>query len=219
MKLSFSTRGWKDITWDRFLDIAEEMDFSGIEVYKLIGDKELYVKGEVFSRYNIAATTRGLKDRKLSIPVFDGNYDLADPEATEDIKKILDIASYMRVDYVGIGTKTEDEDVIKKVISELLPIADEKNVTLLIETEGIYSDTKRLCELLDGFADDNLAALWNLHNTFRFGKEEPKDTIRNLGAYVKHVHLCDSDDEDTYNLIGEGSAPVKEFMDALYSID
>ena len=219
MKLSFSTRGWKDITWDRFLDIAGEMDFSGVEVYKLIGDKELYVKGEVFSRYNIAATTRGLKDRKLSIPVFDGNYDLTDPEAIEDIKKIIDIAGYMRVDYVGIGTRTEDEDAIKRVISELLSIAKEKNVTILIETEGIYSDTKKLCDMLDGFADDNLAALWDLHHTYRFGKEEPKDTIRNLGAYVKHVHLCDSDDEDTYNLIGEGSAPVKEFMDALYSID
>ncbi len=219
MKLSFSTRGWKDITWDRFLDIASEMDFSGIEVYKLIGDKELYVKGEAFSRYNIAATTRMLKDRKLSIPVFDGNYDLTDPELLEDIKQIIDVAGYMRVDYVGIGTQTEDEHAIRDAIKELLPIAKEKNVTILIETEGIYSDTKRLCGILDEFADDNLAALWDLHHTYRFANEEPKDTIRNLGAYVRHVHLCDSDDAETYNLIGEGDAPIKEFMDALYSID
>ena len=219
MKLSFSTRGWKDITWDRFLDIASEMDFSGIEVYKLIGDKELYVKGEAFSRYNIAATTRLLKDRNLSIPVFDGNYDLTDPESLEDIKQIIDVAGYMRVDYVGIGTQTEDEDAIRDAITKLLPIAKEKNVTILIETEGIYSDTKRLCGILDEFADDNLAALWDLHHTYRFANEEPKDTIRNLGAYVRHVHLCDSDDAETYNLIGEGDAPIKEFMDALYSID
>ena len=219
MKLSYSTRGWKDLTWESLLDIAEEMDFAGIEVYKLIGDKGLYVKGEAFNQYNIAATTRQLRDRKLAIPVFDGTYDLTNPEEIEDIKKIIDIAGYMRVDYVGIGTMNEDEDAIKNAVSELLPIAKEKNVTLLLETEGIYSDTKRLCELLDGFADDNLAALWELHHTFRYANEEPKETIRNLGAYVKHVHLCDSDDKDTYNLIGEGSAPVKEFMDALYSID
>ena len=219
MKLSYSTRGWKDLTWESLLDIAEEMDFAGIEVYKLIGDKGLYVKGEAFNQYNIAATTRQLRDRKLAIPVFDGTYDLSNPEEIEDIKKIIDIAGYMRVDYVGIGTMNEDEDAIKNAVSELLPIAKEKNVTLLLETEGIYSDTKRLCELLDGFADDNLAALWELHHTFRYANEEPKETIRNLGAYVKHVHLCDSDDKDTYNLIGEGSAPVKEFMDALYSID
>lgn len=219
MRLSFSTRGWKDISFDEFLDIAEEMDFSGVEVYKLIGDKDLFVKGEAFNQYNIAATTRMLRERKLEIPVFDGRYDLTLQDATDDIKKIIDIASYMRTPYVGIGTETEDENAVKKAISELLPIAKEKNVSLLVGTIGIYSDTKKLCELLDEFADDNLAALWDLHYTYRYANEEPKDTIRNLGAYVKHVHLCDSDDKDTYNLIGEGSAPVKEFMDALYSID
>ena len=52
MQLSFSTRGWNDLTFDRFLDIAGEMDFSGIEVYRLIKDRELYVKGEAFDKYN-----------------------------------------------------------------------------------------------------------------------------------------------------------------------
>ncbi|MBR6159821.1 MAG: AMP-binding protein [Lachnospiraceae bacterium] len=219
MKLSFSTRGWSDLTFEQFMDIAAEMDFSGIEVYKLIKDKDLFVKGEAFDRYNIAATTRQLRDRGLSIPVFDGNYDLSDPSDIEDIKKIIDVASYMRIDYVGIGLENDDEEVIKRAIDELLPIAREKNVILLVETGGVYSDTKKLCDMLDSFADDNLAALWDLHHTFRYANEEPKDTIRNLGAYVKHVHLRDSDDKDTFNLIGEGSAPIKEFMDALYSID
>ena len=219
MRLSFSTRGWKDISFDKFLDIAEEMDYSGVEVYKLINDKDLFVKGEAFNQYNIAATTRMLKERKLEIPVFDGRYDLTLQDAIDDIKKIIDIASYMRTPYIGIGTDTDDEEAIKNAVAGLLPIAKEKNVTLLISTTGIYSDTKKLCEILDEFADDNLAALWDLHHTYRYANEEPKDTIRNLGAYVKHVHLCDSDDKDTYNLIGEGSAPIKEFMDALYSID
>ncbi len=219
MRLSFSTRGWKDLGWEELLDIANEMDFSGIEVYKLIGEKGLYVKGEAFNQYNIADTTRQLRDRKLAIPVFDGSYDLSQDGSMDDICRLIDIASYMRVDYVAIGTDAEDEAVIKNAIEKLLPTAKEKNVTLLLSTEGIYSDTKRLCETLDEFADDNLAALWDLHYTYRYGNEQPKDTIRNLGAYVKHVHLCDSDDKDTYNLIGEGSAPIKEFMDALYSID
>ncbi|MBQ6129141.1 MAG: AMP-binding protein [Lachnospiraceae bacterium] len=219
MKLSFSTRGWRDIPWEEFVDIALEMDFSGIEVYKLIDDRDLFVKGEAFSKYNIAATTRHLRDSKLTIPVFDGNYDLTDHKSVEDLKKIIDIAGYMRVENVSIGTDTEDETAIRSAIDELLPDARKNNVILLVETSGIYSDTKKLCELLDDYADDHLAALWDLHHTYRIAHEEPKDTIRNLGAYVKHVHLCDSDDETNYNLIGEGSAPVAAFMDALYSID
>ncbi|MER2056823.1 MAG: AMP-binding protein, partial [Clostridia bacterium] len=40
-----------------------------------------------------------------------------------------------------------------------------------------------------------------------------------LGAYVKHVHLRDSDDDLCYNLIGEGTLPIREMMNALSSID
>ena len=35
MKLSFSTRGWADLSWDTWLDTALEMKFTGIEVYNL----------------------------------------------------------------------------------------------------------------------------------------------------------------------------------------
>ena len=121
MRLSFSTRGWNDITFDEFMNIADEMDFAGIEVYKLIKDKDLFVKGEAFNQYNIAATTRALRDRGLTIPIFDGNYDLSRRECIEDIRKIIDVAGHMRVDYVGIGLETDDENAVKSAIEELLP--------------------------------------------------------------------------------------------------
>ena len=35
MKLSFSTRGWADLSWDTLLDISQEMKFTGVEVYNL----------------------------------------------------------------------------------------------------------------------------------------------------------------------------------------
>ena len=35
MNLSFSTRGWPGLSWDEMMNIAEEMGFSGIEVYNL----------------------------------------------------------------------------------------------------------------------------------------------------------------------------------------
>ena len=33
MKLSFSTRGWPDLTWQEMIDTADEMGFKGIEIY------------------------------------------------------------------------------------------------------------------------------------------------------------------------------------------
>ena len=63
----------------------------------------------------------------------------------------------------------------------------------------------RLRKLLESFASDYTGALWDMHHPYRDFNESADTTIKNLGTYVKHVHLRDSDDKDTYNLIGEGN--------------
>ena len=35
MKLSFSTRGWPELSWEEMMETALDMGFSGIEVYNL----------------------------------------------------------------------------------------------------------------------------------------------------------------------------------------
>ena len=35
MKFSFSTKGWKNTSFDEFLDIAEFLEFDGIELYNI----------------------------------------------------------------------------------------------------------------------------------------------------------------------------------------
>ena len=35
MNLSFSTRGWGDMTWEELVEAALDMKFTGIEVYNL----------------------------------------------------------------------------------------------------------------------------------------------------------------------------------------
>ena len=37
-------------------------------------------------------------------------------------------------------------------LQRLIPVAEQKGVTLLVETNGVYSDTARLCRLLDQVA-------------------------------------------------------------------
>ena len=48
MKLSFSTRGWGDLSWDTLLDTALEMKFTGIEVYNLFCRLNL----QLFNQFN-----------------------------------------------------------------------------------------------------------------------------------------------------------------------
>ena len=234
MKLSFSTRGWSEISWEEMQNIAEDLKFAGIEVYNLHQSPELISRGGPFHKYNTQATARTLRENHLEIPVLDTSIDLSmqdggvgnsapNAENREGyiaiLKDLMDVARNMSVPYISVKAESENEPMVRENLDELVPYAEERNLTILIKTCGIYSDTARLRALMDDYACDQLAVLWDVHHPYRDKDETPADTIRNLGAYVRHVHMRDSDDKTTYNLIGEGNMPIDDFMRALSSID
>ncbi|MBQ3215997.1 MAG: AMP-binding protein, partial [Oscillospiraceae bacterium] len=218
MNLSFSTRGWGDLSWEELLHSALDMRFTGIEVYNLFKFPEMTDRGGPFHKHKIAATVRQLRDLKLTIPCIDTSVDLSATDGQE-LGQMLQIARDARIPYVVGWASQDNEDTLRSNIERLLPIAEDTGVCLLIKTSGIFADTARLRSLLESYASDWLGALWDMHHPYRDFSESADATIKNLGTYVKHVHLRDSDDKDTYNLIGEGNLPVADMMRALSSIN
>ena len=220
MKLSFSTRGWPGLSFDEMLETAVDMGFSGVEVYNLPNFNPLMDKGGPFHKYNTAATARQLREKKLAIPCFDTSLDISsDEKAVATALGLMEIAHDARVPYVVVCALTDDEDAVCKALEALLPKAEALDVTVLVKTSGIYSDTARLRAMLDSFASDRLAALWDVHHPYRDNGESGDTTIKNLGAYVAHVHMRDSDDKGAYQLIGEGTMPIDDVMRALSSVN
>ena len=221
MRLSFSTRGWAHMSWDEWVDAAVSTKFEGIEVYNLPGSPDLTEKTGPFHKYNMTATMRQLREQNLSIPCLDTSYDISDEEKefVPAVKELIAVAKQMQVPYVSVVALHDNEALVRENLTELLADAEASDVTILVKTSGIFSDTARLRTIMDDFASDYLAALWDIHHPYRDYEESADATIKNLGAYVKHVHLRDSDDKDTYNLIGEGNLPVADMMRALSSID
>ena len=219
MNLSFSTRGWGDLSWEQLLSNALEMKFTGIELYNLYKFPALTDRGGPFHKHNVAATVRQLRDKKLRIPCLDTSLDLSVQSDADILETMLRAARDMQVPYVVAWASQPDEAQICESLSRLLTLAEEMNVCLLIKTSGIYADTARLRKLLESFASDYAGALWDMHHPYRDFGESADTTIKNLGTYVKHVHLRDSDDKDTYNLIGEGTLPVADMIRALSSIN
>ena len=221
MKLSFSTRGWMDLSWDEILDSACEMRFGGIEVYNVLKTPEYVEKGGPFHKYSVVATYRDLREKRLVIPCFDSSNDVSrdDPAMLEEVSDLIRLAADMRSPYVCVYAKEDEPDAVRRNLSSLVPVAREAGITILIKTSGVFSDTARLRGLLNEFACDQLAALWDVHHPYRDHGESPAVSIENLGAYVRHVHLRDSGGDGAYTLIGEGSFPVEQVMNALRSID
>lgn len=220
MKLSFSTRGWPGLSWDEMLETAVDMGFSGVEVYNLPNFDPLTERGGPFHKYNTAATARKLHEKQLTIPCFDTSLDISsDESAVNTALGLMEIAYNTRVPYVVICALHDNEDAVFSALSTLLPTAEKLDVTILIKTSGIYSDTARLRAMLDRFASDRLAALWDVFHPYRDNGESGDDTIKNLGSYVCHVHMRDSDDTGAYQLIGEGTMPIDDVMRALSSVN
>ena len=71
MNLSFSSRGWPELSWEEMQELAIDMGFHGIEVYNLHKNPALCDRGGAFHPYQIAATVRHLREKKLHIPCFD----------------------------------------------------------------------------------------------------------------------------------------------------
>ena len=221
MKLSFSVRGWGRLTWDDMVTMADDLGFQGIEVYNINKHEELTGKGGVFHKYNTAATARELHNKKLTIPCMDSSCDIT-AEGNEEIEKLmalLETAKNLGVPYISVRARKDTMERCIEVLEQLLPIAKESGVKILVKTCDIFADTKKLRDLMNHFACDDLAALWSVHHPYREKGENPDETITNLGAYVEHVHLRDSDDNGEFRIIGEGTLPVEEIMDALTSVN
>jgi len=230
MKFSFSTKGWHNHTFEEFCEIASAMNFEGIELHN-INNSMFTDKDGAFYDYAAAATLRRMYERKLRIPCIDAICDPADAAAKEtniaEIRKCMQIASNLHIPNIRLrANAAQDEDTAVEntaaVIAELLPEAERIGVTLLMETAGLFVRTEKLRALLDRFASDYFASLWNFAAAYFDGGESPEQIIKNLGAYVRHVHISDAqktEDGVEHCLIGEGDLPIKDMMLALRSVN
>ncbi len=210
MNLSFSTNRWNGVDLNEFIDIAKEYRFQGIEIHNI---KEI--------KDNPRDVYHRLLENRISISCIDMTCDISaddDSVAIAEFKACAEFCNALHSKYIRVKAAGEEKNVIS-FLEKILPEAEKSGIVILVETVGIYADTTRLRELLNYFASDNLAALWDLHYPYREAGETPEITVKNLGAYIRHIHMKDSDGSDSYSLVGEGSLPIAEVINALRSVN
>lgn len=232
MKLAFSTLGCPDFDWPDIYSMAKDFGFSGIELRGL-GDSIFSVKAKPFLEDSLPETVEVLRKNRLEIPCLSTGCALKFVENREEnrreILEYIDLAHKLGAFYIRIlgDLKPEpdgpvDDEAVLSQLKELVPYAEEKGITLLVETNGVYADTSRLCALLDQIDSDYIGALWDIHHPYRFAGESPEQTVQNLGTYIKYTHIKDSVMENgkvCYRLMGEGDLPMDAIVRALKSIN
>jgi len=232
MKIAFSTLGCPDFAWSDIYSMAKDFGFDGIEIRGL-GKDIFAVHAKPFLDENLDATIKKLAELKLEIPCLSSGCCLKYADKAEEncreIKEYIELAAKLGTPYVRVLADLKprpegevDDGVVLDTLRKIIPEAEKKGVTLLVESNGVYSDTARLAKLLTNAKSDAVAALWDVHHTCRFGGETPGQTVQNLGAYIKYIHIKDSvvqDGKIIYRMVGEGDLPIDDIMLALRSIN
>lgn len=232
MKTSFSTLACPDFSWQDIYSMAKDFNFDGIEIRGL-GDNIYSTKTAPFTDEELPNTLDKLKELDIEISCLSSGEPVNNLEtkdkAIAEITDYVELASKLSTKYVRVlGDKLPapegevDDDVVIGIMKELVPVAEKNDVVLLLETNGVYSDTSRLKKVLDSINSQHVQALWDVHHPYRFQGESPKTTVSNLGDYIKYVHVKDSVMEDgkvEYKMMGTGDLPLKEVFEELHSID
>jgi sugar phosphate isomerase/epimerase len=233
LPLAFSTLGCPEWELQKILDFAEANQFAAIELRGLMGNLDLPSRPE-FAPDRIPQTKKEIAAHEIKIACVSSSSAMheSDPlkreQSLSDARRFIDLASTLGAPYVrvfGNEIKGPREQVITRVAAGMRTLADyagPRGVTVIIESHGDFTDSPTLKEVLIRADSRSAALLWDAHHTFAASHEEPEDTVRELGKWIRHTHLKDSvggGKERKYVLTGKGDVPIERQIRALQGID
>jgi fatty-acyl-CoA synthase len=232
MKIAFSTLACPEFSFSDIYSMAKDLGYDGIEVRGL-GDTIYAYAAKPFTEAELPKTIGKLSKLGIEIPCLSSGCVLKDEANLEEnlaeIREYVALAKKLNTPFIRVLADRSpdaegdvDDEAVINSLKAAAAIAEDADVYLLAETNGVYSDTKRLKKVLDAVGSKCVAALWDMHHPFRFANEPPAETVANLGAYIKYTHLKDSvrnpDGTVSYRMCGEGDLPIEAMIEALSSI-
>ncbi len=228
LPIGFSTLGCPTWSWLKILDFAEQNGFAAVELRGLEGTMDLPSRRE-FADGQIEQSKKDVASRGLRISCVSSSANMHDTgqeheKQLADARRFIDLALRLGAPYVRVfgnklvGPQAAAVEHIAASLRELGDYAGPKNVTVILESHGDFTNSAILREILEKAASPHVALLWDAHNTFVEGKEEPAITVSQLGKYIRHTHLKDSraeNGQDHYVLTGRGNVPVKRQVELL----
>jgi len=231
LPIGFSTLGCPSWGWIKILDFAQQNGFATVELRGLSGSMDLPSRTE-FADGQMEQSKKEIASRGLRISCVSSSANMHDtgPEHEKqlaDARRFIDLASRLGAPYVRVfgnklvGPQASAVERIAGSLRELGDYAGPKSVTVILESHGDFTNSPVLREILEKSASPHVALLWDAHNTFVEGKEDPETTVRQLGKYIRHTHLKDArlaNGQDNYVLTGRGDVPVKRQVELLAGI-
>jgi len=228
MKYGFSTIGCPDWLWKEVVSTAKDLGYDGIELRGL-ANKTYLPSTRTFSLENCPQIKLRLDQLGLEIPCLSTSAFIFDKDRQEaaqtEMRDYINLASLLDTPFIRVLADREarpgasvDEGLVAENLKEISGLAEDKEVMVLVETNGVYADTRRMAALMEKLNDVNIGVLWDIHHPYRFFGEKPAETYDRLRDWICYTHVKDSvmeNGEVTYKMFGYGDVPLKEALGLL----
>jgi sugar phosphate isomerase/epimerase len=233
LKLSFSTLGCPDWSFDKIIDFARDNRYSGIEVRGILRQMDLPLVPEFSNMETITTTMKKMNDRGLKFVDLGSSCALHFPKGEErtknldEGKRFIDLAAKLNCPYIRVfpnqlpkdRDRQETLNLIIDGLKELGNYASKTNVTVLLESHGELIYKKDLLFVMDGAANPHVGLVWDICNMWIATKEPPEEVYAVLKPYIRHTHIKDlkiENNKEEYVLLGTGIVPIFQAIDLLY---
>ena len=234
MKLSFSTLGCPDWTFDEIVRRAGQYGYDGVGFRGLGGEFDL-TKIPEFSPSERANTRRRLKAAGVatSMVLTSTKMIVAEAEKLEANlqlgEKHIDIASDLECPSIRVfggqmPTGLSYWAAVRRAgehLRRLGEYAAKRGVNVLIETHDDWLITDRVRRAVEEADHPNVGVLWDVHHPVRIAGETVEEAWTNIGPWVRAVDFKDSVTDLAaplgyrYVQICEGEIPLKDALQIL----
>lgn len=238
MKLAFTTLGCPGWNLKEIVAKAIKYGYSGVDFRGCLGEMEIWKLPEFGAD---AATTRTMfADAGLAIPCLGSSAKMFSPadsriKSMDEVRQYADVAHRLGASFVRIfggGLGGESFEAALPVAAEFLvgaaEIARDAGVEVVVETHDDWVDTHWLMAAFETAKyPKGVNVLWDVNHPYRLAGEDPDDTWKRIGAFVKYTHWKDSlmdekvkengeiERKQTLTLPGEGTLPLARFHELL----
>ena len=229
MKLSISTLGCPEWSFDKIVSQFSSLGVQGIEV-RGIGGIMNFADIPELCEDNIENTLKILKDKNLEFICFGSSASFHDIEkqarGIEEAKQTVDAAQRAGVPYIRVfGHNVDRENEAQSIsniivgIRQVCEYAKGRGVCVNLEIHGDVNTPKRLAQVIDGLKDfDNFGIIWDVCHTFSSCGNSIDEIYGVIAPYVRHVHLKDAVKENgsvVIRTLGEGDIDIKQIVKRL----
>lgn len=230
MKYAFSTNACPDWDFKKIIATAKMLKFDGIEICDL--QNELHTPQiKEFSDSDFSQTMAYINGSNLKIPIIGTQTYLCDEtnkiQLLQEPYECIEIAEKAGIPYIKVNgdfhtIPSVDNNInlffVFDNMKQICSYANPKGITVLIETKGIFSDSRLLARFLNELNSKNAGVLWDINSTVRYSGETPQQTFSVFGHRIKHIHINDSVLKDgvlEYKPLGKGDLPLEEVINVL----